>query len=133
MPKLYDVAHCRAGDKGNTSILSLIAYRPEDYPLLAQRVTVGAVAQHLRGIVQGDIRRYELPQLPALQFVCEHSLAAASRPRSRSTRTASRCRSRCWRWRSDTAGFRRCPYWGSDSVFTGMPGLVPDPLPNGIP
>ena len=75
MPKLYDLAHCRAGDKGNTSILSLIAYRADDYPLLAQRVTVDAVAKHLRGIVQGDIRRFELPDLGALQFVCEHSLS----------------------------------------------------------
>jgi hypothetical protein len=75
MPKLYDVAHCRAGDKGNTSILSLVAYRPKNYPLLVQHVTVAAVTEHLRGIVQGEIRRYELPQLGALQFVCEHSLA----------------------------------------------------------
>ena len=74
MPKLYELAHSRAGDKGNTSILSVIAYRPEDYPTLAERVTAAAVAQHLRGIVQGEIRRYELPQLCALQFVCEHSL-----------------------------------------------------------
>ena len=75
MPKLYDLAHCRAGDKGNTSTLSLIAYRAQDYPMLAHRVTSGAVASHLRGIVQGEIRRYELPQLWALQFVCEHALA----------------------------------------------------------
>jgi hypothetical protein len=75
MPKLYDLAHCRAGDKGNTSILSVIAYRQEDYPLLAERLTIDAVGRHLRGIVQGEIRRYELPQLSALQFVCEHSLA----------------------------------------------------------
>ena len=75
MPKLYDLAHCRAGDKGDTSILSLIAYRAEDYPLLALRVTVDAVAGHLAGIAKGEIRRYELPQLWALQFVCEHSLA----------------------------------------------------------
>ena len=74
MPKLYDLAHCRAGDKGNTSILSLVAYRADDYALLAQRVTVEAVARHLAGIVHGEIRRYELPQLSALQFVCEHSL-----------------------------------------------------------
>ena len=74
MPKLYDVAHCRAGDKGDTSILSVIAYRPDDYMLLAERLTVSTVAQHLRGIVHGEIRRYELPQLAALQFVCEHSL-----------------------------------------------------------
>ena len=75
MPKLYDLAHCRAGDKGNTSILSVIAYRPEDYALLAERVTTDAVGRHLSGIVQGEIRRFELPQLHALQFVCEHSLA----------------------------------------------------------
>ena len=75
MPKLYDLAHCRAGDKGNTSILSVIAYREEDYPLLVERLTPEAVAKHLRGIVQGEIERYELPQLWALQFVCEHALA----------------------------------------------------------
>jgi len=74
MPKLHELAHCRAGDKGDTSILSLIAYRPEDYPLLAQRVTTEAVKRHLRGIVEGEVRRYELPELWALQFVCEHSL-----------------------------------------------------------
>jgi len=45
-----DVAHCRTGDQGNTSILSLIAYRPEDYPLLVDHVTVAAVAKHLREI-----------------------------------------------------------------------------------
>ena len=74
MPKLHDLAHCRAGDKGNTAILSLIAYRPNDFALLAQRVTVDAVARQLAGIVRGSIRRYELPQLWALQFVCEDAL-----------------------------------------------------------
>src|SRR5580765_2315347 len=74
MPKLYDLAHCRAGDKGDTSILSLIAYRAEDFPLLAERVTVDAVRKHLHGIVLGEIKRYELPGLSALQFVCERSL-----------------------------------------------------------
>jgi hypothetical protein len=75
MRKLHDVAHCRAGDKGNTSILSVIAYREEDYPLLVREVTVERVARHLAGIVQGEIRRYELPQLGALQFVCERALS----------------------------------------------------------
>ena len=75
MPRLYDLAHCRAGDKGNTSILSVIAYRRDDYPLLVARVTVDAVRRHMAGIVQGEIRRYELPNLSALQFVCAHSLS----------------------------------------------------------
>jgi hypothetical protein len=73
--KLHDIAHCRAGDKGNTAILSLIAYREDDFELLAERVTVDAVARQLGGIVLGSIRRYELPQLWALQFVCEDALA----------------------------------------------------------
>jgi hypothetical protein len=75
MPKLHELAHCRAGDKGDTSILSLIAYRTEDYPILVERVTVDAVKKHLQGIVLGEIRRYELPGLWALQFVCERSLS----------------------------------------------------------
>ena len=74
MAKLYDLAHCRAGDKGNTSILSVIAYRPEDYPYLVDALTVDVVARHLRDIVQGQIQRWELPRLGALQFVCERSL-----------------------------------------------------------
>ncbi len=72
--KLYDIAHCRAGDKGNTSILSLIAYRADDYPLLVEKVTVAAVQRHLTGIVAGKVTRYEVPGLLALQLVCEDAL-----------------------------------------------------------
>jgi hypothetical protein len=73
--KLYDLAHARAGDKGNTSILSLIAYRAEDFPLLRERVTVNAVKTHFAGIIKGNVTRYELPGLGALQFVGEDALA----------------------------------------------------------
>ena len=72
--KLYEIAHCRAGDKGNTSILSLIAYRAEDYPLLVEKVTAAAVQRHLSGIVAGKVTRHEVPGLPALQLVCEVAL-----------------------------------------------------------
>ena len=75
MPKLYELAHCRAGDKGNTSTLSVIAYRADDFPLLVRHVTAAAVARHLHDIVRGEVRRYELPQLRALQFVCEDALS----------------------------------------------------------
>ena len=74
MPKLYELAHCRAGDKGDTSILSVIAYRDVDYPLLEARLTADAVARHLAGIVRGAVTRQALPQFSALQFVCEHAL-----------------------------------------------------------
>lgn len=72
--KLYDIAHSRAGDKGNTLTLSLIPYKADDYQLLCAQVTVGAVKQHLAEIVAGEIVRYELPNLPALQFVCQQAL-----------------------------------------------------------
>jgi hypothetical protein len=72
--KLYDLAHCRAGDKGNTSILSLIAYRDEDYAVLCREVTAEAVKRHLAHIINGTVMRHEVPNVGALQFVCEQSL-----------------------------------------------------------
>ncbi|MDB5239796.1 MAG: beta-lactamase [Spirosoma sp.] len=72
--KLYDIAHSRAGDKGNTLTLSLIPYKADDYLLLCNQVTAEAVKQHLTDIVVGEINRYELPNLPALQFVCHQAL-----------------------------------------------------------
>jgi len=72
--KLYDIAHARAGDKGDTSILSLIPYRAEDYALLRDTVTAERVAEHLRGLVRGSVKRYELPKIQALQFTCSHAL-----------------------------------------------------------
>ena len=72
--KLYELAHARAGDKGNTTILSLIAYRAEDYPLLREHATADAVKRHFKGIIKGDVIRYELPGLSALQFVGHDAL-----------------------------------------------------------
>ncbi len=73
--KLYDLAHCRAGDKGDTSILSLIAYRDKDYALLCKSVTAQAVKSHLSHIIKGKVTRHEVPNIGALQFVCEQSLS----------------------------------------------------------
>jgi len=72
--KLAEIAHCRAGDKGDTLTLSLFPLEDESYPLLAERVTAEAVKEHLAHLVRGDVRRYELPNLSALQFVCEGAL-----------------------------------------------------------
>ena len=73
--KLYDIAHSRAGDKGNTLILSLIPYEEKDYELLCNVVTVDKVKEHFKEIIQGEIVRYELPNISALQFVCQQALA----------------------------------------------------------
>lgn len=72
--KLHELAHARAGDKGDTLTLALIAYCDEDYELLRREVTAAAVKRHLAHAVHGEVRRYELPKLGALQFVCERAL-----------------------------------------------------------
>ena len=73
--KLYDIAHSRAGDKGNTLTLSLIPYREDDYELLCREATAEKVKEHLKEIIQGAVVRYELPKIKALQFVCEQALS----------------------------------------------------------
>ena len=72
--KLRDIAHARAGDKGDISNLSLIAFRPEDYALLARCVTAERVRAHFTGIVHGEVVRFELPALGALNFVMHQAL-----------------------------------------------------------
>lgn len=72
--KLYDIAHSRAGDKGNTLTLSLIPYNESDYKLLCDKVTAEKVKDHLRDIVSGEVVRYELPDISSLLFVCHNAL-----------------------------------------------------------
>jgi hypothetical protein len=72
--KLYEIAHSRAGDKGNTLTLSLIPFNASDYDLLCRKVTVDKVASHLKDIVSGNIERFELPNIHSLLFVCHNSL-----------------------------------------------------------
>lgn len=72
--KLYEIAHSRAGDKGNTLTLSLIPYQETDYPMLCSVVTAEAVQKHLAEIVSGEVVRYELPNIHSLLFVCQQAL-----------------------------------------------------------
>ena len=73
--KLFDIAHSRAGDKGNTLMLSLIPYNDADYILLRSTLTAQKVKDHLKEIVQGEIIRYELPNISSLLFVCYNALS----------------------------------------------------------
>ena len=71
---LRDLAHSRTGDKGDISNVSIIAYDPADYDFLRTEVTVERVRAQLAGIVRGDILRYELPLIGALNFVMHGAL-----------------------------------------------------------
>ena len=72
--KLREIAHSRTGDKGNISNISVIAYDPKHYPLLLEQVTAARVKSHFSGVVQGEVVRYELPKLSALNFVMDQAL-----------------------------------------------------------
>lgn len=73
--KLRQIAHARTGDKGNTSVISLIAYRLEDFEHLKAQVSAGRVKAHFGDLVRGPVQRYELPGLGALNFVLSQALA----------------------------------------------------------
>jgi hypothetical protein len=72
--QLRQIAHARSGDKGDDANIGLIALKPEHYAALVREVTVERVKQHFAGICRGDVERYELPNLHALNFVLHHAL-----------------------------------------------------------
>ena len=67
--RLRDIAHSRAGDKGGTVNISLISFDERDYPRLLRHVTAEGVRRHFTGIIAGDVVRYEIPSIGALNFV----------------------------------------------------------------
>ncbi|NYB75309.1 hypothetical protein HZF24_14270 [Sedimentibacter hydroxybenzoicus DSM 7310] len=72
--KLWEIAHSRTGDKGNISNVSLIAYDVKNYELIKEKVTPEVVKEWFKDIVKGEVKRYELPQLGALNFVMYDAL-----------------------------------------------------------
>ena len=71
---LQHLAHCRSGDKGNTSNISVIAYVPAFYPYLKEQLTADRFKAHYAGVVTGKVTRYEVDGLQALNFVAEGAL-----------------------------------------------------------
>ena len=74
MRPLHDIAHGRAGDKGDTSNVSIIAYRAEDWAQIEAEVTAEKVEELFRRFGPVTVRRYVLPKLNALNFVIENAL-----------------------------------------------------------
>jgi hypothetical protein len=72
--KLVHLAHARSGDKGDTANIGLIAYKPEYYPILVEQVTAERVKEHFKGVSFGDVDRFEVPNLGALNFLLHESL-----------------------------------------------------------
>jgi hypothetical protein len=72
--KLEEIAHARSGDKGDGSNVGLIANSPVLYEVIREQVTAERVKEHFREICRGEVDRYEVPNLSALNFVLHDSL-----------------------------------------------------------
>jgi hypothetical protein len=71
---LIQLAWARSGDKGDSSNIGVIARRPEWLPLLRDQLTEQRVAGWLAHLVQGQVTRYDVPGIHALNFLCTQAL-----------------------------------------------------------
>lgn len=74
MARVHDLGHARAGDKGNTSNVSVVAYDAAAWAILDRHLTAETVARAYAGVAGGPVTRYRLPGLMALNFVIENAL-----------------------------------------------------------
>lgn len=72
--ELTKIAHARSGDKGDTANVGVIALKDEFYPILVSEVTAENVKKHFGEMVKGEVERFELPNLKALNFLLHESL-----------------------------------------------------------
>ena len=72
--QLREIAHARSGDKGDTANVGVIALQPEYYSILVEQVTAERVKRHFEGICLGEVERFEIPNLHALNFLLHQSL-----------------------------------------------------------
>jgi len=71
---LGEIAHTRSGDKGDTSNIGVIAFRPEDYTVILREVTPERVKAHFGNLVKGEVERFELPNLQAINLLLHEAL-----------------------------------------------------------
>ncbi len=72
--KLIELAHGRSGDKGDGSNVGIIARHPDIYPFLKEHLTAERVKEHMKYVCKGEVERFELPNIGALNFVLHQSL-----------------------------------------------------------
>ena len=72
--RLIEIAHARSGDKGDTANVGLIALEDRHYPVLLREVTSERVKRHFGGLCKGNVERFELPNIGALNFLLHEAL-----------------------------------------------------------
>lgn len=74
-PRLIrDIAHARAGDKGNTSNVNVWAYEAVDFELLMRSLTPERIKRAFPDLIRGNVERYVVPHLHGLNFVMHDAL-----------------------------------------------------------
>jgi hypothetical protein len=71
---LGTIAHTRSGDKGDTSNIGVIAFHAEYYPVIVREVTPERVKQFFGDLVKGEVERFELPNLGAINLLLHEAL-----------------------------------------------------------
>jgi len=71
---LSHIAHTRSGDKGDTCNIGVIVYNQRHYPVLVREVTAERIKQHFGELVKGEVERFELPNLGAINFLLQQAL-----------------------------------------------------------
>jgi hypothetical protein len=71
---LVAIAHARSGDKGADANIGVRARHPDFLPLLEEQLSAAAVARWFRHRIEGDVQRYELPGIHALNFLLHDAL-----------------------------------------------------------
>jgi hypothetical protein len=71
---LRELCGYRSGDKGDTSDVALLAYDDETYAFIVKEVTATRVRAHFGSMVHGEVLRYEVPNVRALNFVLKGAL-----------------------------------------------------------
>ncbi len=72
--RLIEIAHGRSGDKGDAANVGIIAFEDNGYKIIKNLLTVEKVKKHFEGICLGEVERFELPNLRALNFLLHNTL-----------------------------------------------------------
>ena len=72
--QLHEISCTRSGDKGPNSNVGIVFYNEEIYKWAVVNLTASLIKNHFKSIVKGNVVRYELPNLYALNFILEDSL-----------------------------------------------------------
>lgn len=72
--RVADLAHGRSGDKGDVCNVGIVAYDQAGFRILRDQLTAERVREHFGDLVRGEVRRYEMPNIRALNFVMYRAL-----------------------------------------------------------